>query len=50
MGAFEIQIASRSTEGYLVKNVVHSKLKTKEWPSMAAVLNSIAQYQPKCNL
>ena len=50
IGAFEIQISTKDTKGNLIKKMIHSKLKTKKFPTVEIVLNKIAAMMPLFNL
>jgi len=45
----EVQLCS-SKNGKIEKNILFSKLKTKQWPSTLAVLNEVRKYMGTCTL
>lgn len=48
IGAFEVQLYMVSTESTIgVEKVLHSKLKTGNWPSVAVILEKIHFYLPR---
>jgi hypothetical protein len=46
IGAFEVQLFSRS-EGRYIEKVLHTKLKTGLWPSVAMILEKVHFYLPR---
>ena len=41
IGAFEIQISTKDTNGKIITNIIHSKLRTKQFPNVKTVLDKI---------
>ena len=50
IGAFEIQIATKDLNGKIIKRIIHSKLKTKQFPNVKNVLDKILSLMPMFNL
>jgi hypothetical protein len=50
IGAFEIQIATKDSNGKIIKKLIHSKLKTKQFPNVKTVLDKIVSIMPMFNL
>ena len=50
IGAFEIQIGTLNDKNEKVIRIIHSKLKTKQFPEVNTVLNKIVSFMPKFNL
>ena len=50
IGAFEIQIATKDSSGKIIKKLIHSKLKTKQFPNVKTVLDKIVSIMPMFNL
>ncbi len=49
IGAFEVQICKK-IDGQRKQELLHSKLATRVWPNIGAVLNKIAKYIPHTNI
>jgi len=45
----EVQLCSNKN-GKIEKNIIFSKLSTKQWPSTLAVLNELRKYMGTCTL
>ena len=50
IGAFEIQISTKESDGKIITKVIHSKLKTKQFPNVNTVLDKIVSMMPLFNL
>ena len=50
IGAFEIQISTKEADGKIITKVIHSKLKTKQFPNVNTVLDKIVSMMPLFNL
>ena len=50
IGAFEIQISTKNEKGEIIKKLIHSKLKTKQFPNVKTVLDKIVSMMPLFNL
>ena len=46
IGAFEIQISTKDSNGQIITKMIHSKLKTKQFPNVKAVLDKIVSMMP----
>ena len=50
IGAFEIQISTKDSEGKIITKMIHSKLRTKQFPKVNTVLDKIVSMMPLFNL
>ena len=50
IGAFEIQISTKDSEGKIITKIIHSKLRTKQFPKVNTVLDKIVSMMPLFNL
>jgi len=50
IGAFEIQISTKDSNGKIITKIIHSKLKTKQFPNVKTVLDKIVSMMPLFNL
>ena len=50
IGAFEIQISTKDIKGNIITKIIHSKLKTKQFPNVKKVLDKIVSMMPLFNL
>ena len=50
IGAFEIQISTKDTNGKIITKIIHSKLRTKQFPNVKTVLDKIVSMMPLFNL
>jgi len=46
IGAFEVQLYSKNSEGEVKRQIVFSKLRTRNWPSVSKVVEDISNYLP----
>ena len=46
VGAFEIQISTKDSNGIITTKMIHSKLKTKQFPNVNTVLAKIVSMMP----
>lgn len=47
LGAFEVQIVSKNAQGEITSDILHSKLQTRAWPDVAAVVEKVSNFVPK---
>ena len=50
IGAFEILISTKSSDGKSITKIIHSKLKTKQFPNVKTVLDKIVSMMPLFDL
>lgn len=50
LGAFEVQLYSRREEGKSVEEILHSKLRTGQWPNLTTMLERIHFFQQRLPL
>jgi len=46
IGAFEVQIFSKNSEGVVKRQIIFSKLRTRNWPSISKVVEDVSNYLP----